>query len=240
MKESYSKLLKNEILSEVPKKKCCQRMRSDALALQSIADPAERAAKIAASPTHFRCPACPASFAAGLFLVCGSVTDPDKQYHLELSFLTDAERDAAATVLSEVGMKRGQRKAHYLLYLKSSSAIEDFLTLIGATRASLDLMNARIVREVWGDANRQRNCDMANINKSLAAAEHYTEAIRKLFERGLHPRLPKELLETATLRMENTQASMTELGRLHVPPISKSGVKHRLDKLLQLSEEWTK
>lgn len=136
-------------------------------------------------------------------------------------------------------MKAGRRGERYLLYLKSSGEIEDFLALTGATRAAFDLMNAKIVREVRGNANRQMNCDMANISKSLAAAQQYTDAILEIFHRGYEIRLPEELRETARLRLENPQASMAELGHLHSPPISKSGVKHRLDKILQFYKSFS-
>ena len=238
MMQSYRKITKEAILAVSPRKKCCRRMRRDALDLAQYTDAAARAKEILAAPEHFRCDGCPASFAAGLFVSFGSVTDPDKQYHLELSFETQSERDAAGKVLSDGGvfMKCGRRRNRYLLYLKSSEEIEDFLAYTGATRAAFDLINAKIVREVRGNANRQMNCDMANINKSLTAARQYTDAIAELFRLGYEIRLPQELQKTARLRWENPQASMTELGLLHDPPISKSGVKHRLDKILQFYE----
>lgn len=240
MAESYSKITKEAILDALPKKKCCQRIRQDALDLADIADADLRAKKILSATDHFRCRTCPASFAAGLFVTFGSITNPDKQYHLELSFETEAEHDAAEKVLSEnsIFMKSGQRGGRYLLYMKSSSDIEDFLALTGATRAAFDLMNAKIVREVRGNANRQMNCDMANISKSLAAAQQYTDAISYIFRKGYEIRLPEELRQTARLRCENPQASMAELGHLHSPPITKSGVKHRLDKILRLYKEF--
>ncbi len=233
--ESYSRITKEAILNTLPKKKCCQRIRQDALAYVDICDRFARAEKIASAETHFRCDLCRANFIAGLFISFGSITDPDKQYHLEFSFETSEEQEAAAKILSDGGifMKYGQRGERHLLYLKSSGEIEDFLAFTGATSAAFDLMNAKIVREVRGNANRQMNCDMANISKSLVAAQQYTNVIGEIFHKGLENRLPKELQETARLRCENPQASMAELGKLHNSPISKSGVKHRLDKILQ-------
>lgn len=238
MAESYSRITKEAILENIPKKRCCQRIRQDALDLAELADADLRAEKISSASEHFRCGTCPASFAAGLFVSFGSVTDPDKQYHLELSFETPAERDAAETILTAAGvyMKSGRRGGRYLLYIKSSSEIEDFLAFTGATHAAFDLMNAKIVREVRGNANRQMNCDMANISKSLAAAQQYTNAISEILRKGYEIRLPEELRQTARLRCENPQASMAELGQLHNPPITKSGVKHRLDKILRFYE----
>lgn len=238
MAESYSKVTKEAILENIPKRKCCQRIRQDALDLANLADADLRTEKIVSAPEHFRCGTCPASFAGGLFVSFGSVTDPDKQYHLELSFETGAERDAAGKILLDAGvsMKFGQRGTRYLLYIKSSSDIEDFLAFTGATHAAFDLMNAKIVREVRGNANRQMNCDMANISKSLASAQKYTDAISEVFRKGYEIRLSDELRQTAQLRCENPQASMAELGQLHNPPITKSGVKHRLDKILRFYE----
>ncbi|MCI8611522.1 MAG: DNA-binding protein WhiA [Clostridiales bacterium] len=228
-------MTKEAILNTLPKKKCCQRIRQDALDYAEICDKFARTEKIVSADKHFRCDACRANFIAGLFISFGSVTDPDKQYHLEFSFETPEEQNAVAKILSDggVSMKHGQRGERYLLYLKSSGEIEDFLAFTGATSAAFDLMNAKIVREVRGNANRQMNCDMANISKSLAAAQQYTNVIEEIFRKGLENRLPQELLETARLRCENPQASMAELGKLHNSPISKSGVKHRLDKILQ-------
>ena len=134
-------------------------------------------------------------------------------------------------------MKKAKRKNRYLLYIKDSTQIEDFFAVIGANRLAFDLMNSKIVREVRGDANRQMNCDMANIKKTLSAAGKHIEIIGELKESGAIIRLPHDLRETAELRYENTQASMSDLGLLHVPPISKSGVTHRLDKIVDFYEE---
>ena len=143
------------------------------------------------------------------------------------------------TIDSENGidMKKGKRKNRFLLYVKDSTQIEDFFAVIGANKLAFDLMNSKIVREVRGDANRQMNCDMANIKKTLSAAGKHIEMIEDLKEKGLFIRLPQDLRITAELRYENTQASMADLGLLHNPPISKSGVKHRLDKIEELYNE---
>ena len=87
------------------------------------------------------------------------------------------------------------------------------------------------------DANRQMNCDMANIKKTLSAAGKHIEIIAEMKEKGTFIRLPADLRETAEIRFANDQASMAELGRYHNPPISKSGVKHRLDKLVDFYED---
>ena len=231
--ESYSALTKKSLIDQVPKKNCCKRITDDVLALKSISDPFERAERIKRLSVHFKCNHCATKAVTALFIVYGNITDPDKQYHLEFSFESEEEREAVNSILisDNFVMKKTKRKNRFILYSKSSSAIEDFLAIIGANKAAFELMNAKIVREVREDANRQSNCDMANINKTIAAAEHIIDIIGKMHESGTILRLPVELRETAILRFENTQASMSELGAMHNPSISKSGVKHRLDKI---------
>ena len=240
MTESYSKAAKDQLLdSTEKKKKCCARMLSDILALTYMAEDSERAMRLSEAPNHFKCASCFTYFLKGLFVAYGNVTNPEKSYHLELSFVSEAERDTVSDILDENGMpmKKGKRKNRYLLYIKDSAQIEDFFAVIGANKLAFDLMNSKILREVRGDANRQMNCDMANIKKTLSAAGKHIEIIGDMKERDLLIRLPKDLRETATLRYENTQASMADLGLLHNPPISKSGVKHRLDKIVDFYED---
>jgi len=214
-------------------------MLSDMLLLCENESAEDRAERIAKAPEHFKCASCFSHFLKGLFVNYGNVTNPEKSYHLELSFKSEGERDAVGEVLLENGMpmKATKRKNRYLLYIKDSTQIEDFFAVIGANRLAFDLMNSKIVREVRGDANRQMNCDMANIKKTLSAAGKHIEIIGELKNSGAIIRLPADLRETADLRFENTQASMADLGLLHNPPISKSGVKHRLDKIVDFFEE---
>jgi len=235
MRESYSKSAKSALLASTEKKKkCCARIFDDILALADEESFEERTRKIIISSEHFKCSSCFSYFLRGLFIAFGNVTDPSKSYHLELSFKTQTERDSVLEILSENGveMKPAERKGRALLYIKDSAVIEDFLAIIGANKLAFDLMNSKIVREVRENTNRQINCDMANIQKSLSAAEKYIDIITDIKDRGLISQLPTDLRETAKLRLENTQASLADLGRQHNPPISKSGVKHRLDKII--------
>lgn len=239
MTGSYSKAAKDALLdSSEKKKKCCARMLSDILEL-TYSDGEERVARLSEATNHFKCASCFTYFLKGLFVAYGNVTNPEKSYHLELSFVSEEERDCVSDILEDNGMsmKKGKRKNRFLLYIKDSTQIEDFFAVIGANKLAFDLMNSKILREVRSDANRQMNCDMANIKKTLSAAGKHIEIIGDMMERDLIIRLPKDLRETAELRYENTQASMAELGLLHNPPISKSGVKHRLDKIVDFYEE---
>ncbi len=239
MRNSYSKNAKSALLETAEKKKCCQRMLSDILSLSDIADGEKRAELLEKASLHFKCGGCFTAYIKGLFIVFGNVTNPEKSYHLELSFETERERDVSFEIVTDNGieMKKGKRKNRFLLYIKDSTQIEDFFAVIGANKLAFDLMNSKIIREVRGDANRQMNCDMANIKKTLSAAGKHIEMIGELKEKDLFIRLPHDLRITAELRYENTQASMSDLGLLHNPPISKSGVKHRLDKIEEIYNE---
>ncbi len=233
---SYSKQIKETLKESIPKKNCCKRIQEDVFSLQGVADAEKRAEVISGLSKHFKCASCQTRALSALFIAFGNVTDPEKQYHLEFSFNSEGERNAAKELLDELSfeMKCSKRKNRFILYIKSSEKIEDFFALIGANKAAFDFINTKIINEVRGDANRQMNCDMANIQKSIAAAEGIVAMISEMDQKGYLKRLPPDLYETATLRMENYQASMNELGMLHSPQISKSGVKHRLDKIKEL------
>ena len=219
------------------RKKCCRHTDEDFSLIDFEADSAEQ---LTFFWSKCRCDGCRAVFLRRLFFVCGSVTDPDKAYHLDFSFRSPEMREACARILEEAGFEfhRTKRRNRFVLYVKNSSAIEDFLVIIGASGAAFELMNQKIVRDVNNMANRQVNCDTANIEKQLASAKRYTDAVAYLIEGGHLDELSDELRETARLRIENAQASLADLGEMHNPPVSKSGVRHRLDRILAAADEW--
>lgn len=184
------------------------------------------------------CDGCRAVFVREMFIKYGSITDPAKQYHLDFSFKTEEERDAAYEILSSVGFefRKTVRRERFIIYIKESSVIEDFLVYMGAQNAAFDVMNSKIVHEFRNSVNRQVNCDTANIEKQLASVKKYTDAIKLLEENGKLDTLPDELKETARVRMENEQLSLADLGALLTPPVTKSGVRHRLDKILYYAQ----
>ena len=237
---SYSRKTKEYLLETADKKKCCARMFSDMSSLSSVDAPAKRSELISSATDHFKCPTCFQAFLRGLFVYCGNVTDPSKRYHLELSFATQTERDAVKIITDDNGfeMTPTERRGRYLLYIKSSTKIEDFFALIGANKSVFDLMNSKIVKDLNSQTNRQLNCDMANIRKTLTSAQPFIDAVNELTASGGIIRLPAELKETAKLRVNYPQASMSELALLHDPPISKSGVKHRLDKIMEIASDF--
>lgn len=181
---------------------------------------------------------CRAAFLRGAFLAGGSVSDPEKSYHLELvTSHYNVSRELTA-LLQEVGFlpKQTTRKSNYVTYFKPSETIEEFLTLIGAPLAAMDVMNAKLEKHLRGSVNRRVNCDSANLDKAVDAALEQVEAIgRYLSVHGLDS-LPDKLQETARLRLDNPELTLAQLAALCDPPITKSALNHRLRKLMALAK----
>ena len=179
-------------------------------------------------------PCCKASFVRGAFLAGGSVTDPEKRYHLELATTHYSVSREAYSVLLEMGFspKEAERKGNRLLYFKKSEHIEDFLTTIGAPISAMDVMSAKIEKDMKNSINRKVNCDSANADKVVAAAAEQMEAIRRIDRLYGLDSLPEKLQEAALLRFANPEASLADLALLSYPPVSKSCLSHRLKKLL--------
>ena len=178
---------------------------------------------------------CRVSFLRGAFLAGGSVTDPDKRYHLELSTShVQASREVSA-LLQEMGFlpRSVMRSGSAVIYFKQSEHIEDLLTTLGAPVAATEIMTAKVDKEIRNGANRAMNCDMANVNKTLDAVAAQQEAIEKLKETGRLERLPDKIQETASLRMQNPELPLAQLAALFDPPISKSCLNHRIRKIME-------
>ncbi len=184
---------------------------------------------------------CVAAFLRGAFLACGTVSDPLKGYHLEFS----APRINLLHSLEDLlrglpfGLHPGfsHRGTVPVVYFKNSEEIADLLTFLGAGNCAMELMQAKMLKEVRADANRRTNFDTANIDKTVNAATQQIDAIRKLQKNGVLASLPEELRELAGLRVENPELSLRELGELLNPPLTRSGVNHRLARLIKLAEE---
>lgn len=185
------------------------------------------------------CDNCLSCFLRGAFIAYGTVSDPQKSFHLE--FLLPQGRGSAAlyAVLEHAGYppKRVERAKGEGLYYKDSGAIEELITLMGAHHLVFDIINQRIEREIRNNENRATNCVAKNIEKSISAAARQMDAINQLMEKGRFDSLPAELRQTALLRYQNPDAALDELARLHSPVISKSGLNHRLQRLLLAAEE---
>ena len=180
---------------------------------------------------------CRAAFVRGAFLAGGSITDPEKRYDLELVTNHKSVAGETLSILLEMGFspKDAVRAGHYLLYFRQSEAIEDLFTTIGAPKAAMGIMAAKVEKDMRNAVNRRVNCDSANADKIVSAAQAQLDKIRAL-ERdvGLED-LPPELAQLALLRIANPEASLSDLAALSDPPLSKSAVNHRMRKLMSLS-----
>lgn len=179
-------------------------------------------------------------FAAGIFLGCGSVVEPQKEYHLEFAAPSDKLCHMLLALFSEhIGIDGGitSRGAAEVLYFKESEHIEDILTLIGAPKASLELMNVKIYKDLRNHANRATNCDTANCQRQNKSALRQIEAINKIISRdGGLENLPKELKELAELRLSSPELSLSEIAALANPPLTRSGVNHRFAKIEAIAD----
>lgn len=177
------------------------------------------------------------AFTAGAFLSCGSMTDPNKEYHLEFVLPCPQLEEPFSQILLAIGVnaKMVLRKGMPVVYLKHSEQIEDLLTFMGAQQGTIDFINIEILKNVRNKANRISNCDMANINKVMLAAERQIKDILLIDERMGLDALSPDLQQMALLRMDNPELSLKELGELLDPPIGRSGVNHRLKRLQELA-----
>jgi len=186
---------------------------------------------------------CKAAFLRGAFLAGGSVTDPAKGYHIELSTTHfSVARETFALMEEVLGFypKTAGRGGGQVLYLKQSELISDFLTYLGAPIAAMGIMEARLEKELNNKVNRRCNCDEANTSKVVEAAQEQLAAIRVLKEAGMTEQLPHKLLQALTAREENPEASLTELAAMMEPPITKPAMNHRLKKLVEMAKEAVK
>ena len=189
----------------------------------------------------FKGECCEAAFLRGLFVGCGTITDPKKAYHLELVFpnvqrALSVSRMLEAKVSKPGTISRGERTA---LYYKSNGAISDFLYTIGCTHAGHAIANSFIERDIRNVENRATNCVARNISRSVEAAQEHISAIESLQKNGKLDALPDELRYTARLRVENESATLTELALMHEPPLTKSGLNGRLKRLMKAAREET-
>lgn len=180
---------------------------------------------------------CRVSFLRGAFMAGGSVTDPEKRYHLELATSHLRVSREVKHLMEEVGFapKCVTRAGSHVLYFKQSDQIEDFLTTLGAPVCAMGIMEAKVEKDLRNGVNRRVNCETANLGKAVDAAQEQLAAIRRLKERGLYEELPQKLKETAQLRQDHPEATLLELSQMQDPPVSKSAINHRMRKLMELS-----
>jgi len=174
-----------------------------------------------------------------LFVETGSVTDPDKSYHLEIIPPAQGDEALIKALMDEYNLnpKITTRSGNRLVYMKEGSCIVDFLGLVGASLSLMDMENKRILKEMRGNINRRVNCETANIAKTASASARQIEDIKYIRDHGGFGHLEERLAEMARVRLDNPDASLTELGGLVDPPIGKSGVNHRLRKLSKIADD---
>lgn len=179
------------------------------------------------------------AYIRGAFLGAGSVSNPEKTYHLE--FVTHNEEYAISLskLINSFGLKSKviQRKNSFIIYIKEGEQIVDLLNIIGAHSSLLELENIRIMKEMRNNVNRLVNCETANLSKTVNAAVRQVESIKLIQSKIGLKRLPKNLREIAELRLNYPDESLKELGEMLDPPVGKSGVNHRLRKIEKIASE---
>jgi DNA-binding protein WhiA len=182
---------------------------------------------------------CKRAFIRGAFLGSGSVTDPDKSYHMEIStrHLTLKEEFPRLTMKFGIKLKTTQRSGCHIFYLKGSEKIQDMLTLMGANKTTLKFIDVKITREVRNDINRRQNCEFANMDKTVNAASKQKAAIDRINTTIGLDLLPADLEALAWARLENMEVSLRELGEMMEPPLNKSAVNRRMKKIMEIANE---
>lgn len=175
----------------------------------------------------------------GSFLGAGSITDPNKQYHLEIIFEEKNNYEYIFNICKEFGvfLKVLEVKEKYQLYIKDGEEISKFLALIGANKGVMAFEDVRITKEIKNNVNRLVNCETANLNKIVNASVDQVNDIKLIQKLKKFDELPEYLKEIAILRLENPEVSLKTLGEMLEKPIGKSGVNHRLQKIHQIAEE---
>lgn len=182
---------------------------------------------------------CRAAFIRGAFLAGGSVTDPEKRYHLELATPHHSVSRETYSVLLDMGFspREAERGGNALLYFKQADAIADFFTTIGASNTALGIMTAKVEKDMRNTITRRVNCDSANADKVVNAAQEQLEAIRYMVKEYGIDALPEPLKDAALLRIANPEASLADLAKLSYPPVTKSCISHRLKKIMSLASK---
>ena len=183
-----------------------------------------------------KCPMCHASFLRGVFLVSGRVCDPSKQYSLE--FNVGDRTVQFVSIFRELGFepKVSKKTNETLIYFRNSAMIEDFFAMANMNNTAFKIMNMKIKGELLNNANRISNCEMNNIDRAVSASVKQLSLLKGLKERDLLSLLPDELESTARFRLDHEDWSLSRMAGEITPPISKSGLAHRLKKITEMAE----
>lgn len=211
-------------------------------ALQTLKLPYETEAdelKLDINPLLLKSTCCKRAFLRGAYLTIGSMSDPDKSYHLEFVCQKQKDAEELVSILADFDLEARivLRKKYYVVYFKEGEMIVELLNIMEAHVALMDLENTRILKEMRNSINRRVNCETANIAKTVNAATKQMEDIVYIGEHYGFQNLPDNLQQIAEVRLANPEATLKELGELMEPPIGKSGVNHRLRKLGELADK---
>lgn len=190
-------------------------------------------------PGIIRTKCCRRAYLRGVFLGAGTISDPEKAYHLEIVCNSEILCNDVKKLVNSFGLhaKSVKRKSSYVVYIKEAEQIIDFLNILGAHSHLLEFENIRIIKDLRNKTNRINNCDSANLDKTINASLKLIESIRLIEQtRGLTS-LPDKLQEAARLRLENPESSLAELAEMMSPPIGKSGLNHRFKKIEEIAEK---
>ena len=182
---------------------------------------------------------CKQAYIRGAFIASGSVTDPEKGYHLEFTCSSRKKAELLASIIQafDIEAKIIDRKRAYVCYIKDGTSIVDILNVMGAYVSLMNMENVRILKEVRNSVNRKVNCETANLNKTVSAAVRQIEDIRYIEQTKGLKFLPESLRQLAVLRLEEPEMSLVDLGQEMNPPLGKSGVNHRLRKISEIANE---
>ena len=229
---SFSENIKNEIL-EAKNKKCCMvAMRFGELITEEKGITVSELKKIVTKPC------CKKAFLKGIFLGSGCIVNPNTDYHFEISVKSKVYADFVIKLISEFNLtpKLIKRGSSYIIYLKEAEQISTFIAILEANKAFMEYENIRIDKSIKNNINRVVNCETANMTKVAKAAVSQIEAINKLKKTEQYDKLNTKLKEIADLRIQNPEASLDELKDKCSYKISKSGIYHRLNKIINLTK----
>lgn len=213
--------------------------KADRLTVLSAFGHSEKEVTLKINHSNFECDDCAGAFFAGAFLACGTISSPQKDYHLEfvVPYMNLSRSFMKLMTDFELNPKFTNRKGYSIVYFKESENIEACLYRMGAHTGAFEIMNIKVLKDFRNKANRVANCETANIDRMANAAAPQVRAILRIKEKKGLNYLSEELLEIAQLRLENPEASLQELSGLTSCGLSRSGVNHRLKKIERIAEE---
>jgi len=228
-KTTYTRAVKDFLSSVKGEKKCCRAMRKYAFDFVKNGTIIDRSV--------FKCSDCRNAFLREVFILCASINSPEKSNHLEFKVKTEPNADELCILLGECGFpgKISHRKNEYFVYFKDGDTIFEFLSFIGAQKYAFEIINTQIEKQIRNDCNRVANCEYANAKKTADASARVIQAINELEKSGLLETLPEKLLETALLKRDNPDASLSALAQMHKVPVTRSCVNHRLEKIVSIA-----